>query len=90
MNKIFVYINFLILFKLKFCFSAKKSRKALESADKDGLPPAPKERTRRSRSRSKTPARQGPEGHKRAPVVVEPLKSQVKIFKKFLVNLYKL
>uniref|UniRef100_A0A914NW80 Ig-like domain-containing protein n=1 Tax=Meloidogyne incognita TaxID=6306 RepID=A0A914NW80_MELIC len=60
----------------------KKSRKALESADKDGLPPAPKERTRRSRSRSKTPARQGPEGHKRAPVVVEPLKSQVKILKK--------
>uniref|UniRef100_A0A914NAJ1 Ig-like domain-containing protein n=1 Tax=Meloidogyne incognita TaxID=6306 RepID=A0A914NAJ1_MELIC len=55
----------------------KKSRKALESADKDGLPPAPKERTRRSRSRSKTPARQGPEGHKRAPVVVEPLKSQI-------------
>jgi hypothetical protein len=62
-------------------FSAKKSRKTLD-ADKEGLPPAPKsEKSRRSRSKSPAvPAMQGPEAHKRAPVVTDPLKSQVSLW----------
>uniref|UniRef100_A0A183CC48 Ig-like domain-containing protein n=1 Tax=Globodera pallida TaxID=36090 RepID=A0A183CC48_GLOPA len=53
----------------------KKIRR--EAGEMETLPPtAPKEKSRRSRSKS--PAVQaGPEAHKRQPVVTEPLKSQI-------------